>query len=263
MNPEIKNIQEYIEPLRQSIVSHELYGQLKTQEELRIFMQHHVFAVWDFMSLLKSLQRNLTCVTIPWMPKGDAETRYLIIEIVCGEESDVDESGNHLSHFELYLQAMDQAGADPYQILALISELTDGRDVFAILEEMDVSDSVKEFVKHTFQVLLHEPVHVQAAIFTFGREDLIPGMFHTLVNDLHAQQPEAWSTFKYYLDRHIEVDGDHHSELAIRMVSKLCGSDPKKWEEARIASYEALEKRAMLWQGVLNEIQAQRQGVLV
>jgi hypothetical protein len=263
MNLEIKKIQTYIEPLRQSIVQHPVYGELRTQEELKIFMEHHVFAVWDFMSLLKSLQKNLTCVDVPWVPRGDAETRYLINEIVCGEESDIDESGVHLSHFELYLQAMDQAGADPSQILTLISELTDGRDVIEILDEMDVDPSIKDFVKFTFHVINHEPIHVQAAIFTFGREDLIPGMFHTLVNDLHTEQPAAWSTFKYYLDRHIEVDGGHHSALALRMVSKLCGTDTQKWEEARIASYEALQRRALLWQGVLNTIQLQNQRVEV
>jgi hypothetical protein len=112
MNPYIKNIQTEIEPLRQEIINHKVYGVIKDIKALRIFMQYHVFAVWDFMSLLKALQNNLTCTNVPWFPVGSADTRFLINEIVVGEESDVDQNGNRISHFELYLQAMKEAQAN-------------------------------------------------------------------------------------------------------------------------------------------------------
>ncbi|NBP59428.1 DUF3050 domain-containing protein, partial [bacterium] len=73
-----------------NILKHSLYGSLNGLDDLRAFSQVHVFAVWDFMSLLKSLQRQLTGIDIPWTPVGSASTRYLINEIVTGEESDVD-----------------------------------------------------------------------------------------------------------------------------------------------------------------------------
>jgi hypothetical protein len=99
-------IKDAIAPLRETIIQHLLYRRIQHIDDIRLFMQYHVFAVWDFMSLLKSLQNRLTCTTIPWMPAGNAATRFLINEIVTGEESDLAPNGARTSHFELYLQAM-------------------------------------------------------------------------------------------------------------------------------------------------------------
>lgn len=112
MHTKIQSIQSNIEHLRQQIINHKVYSVVNEIEDLKIFMQYHVFAVWDFMSLLKSLQNNLTCTEVPWFPKGSAETRFLINEIVVGEESDIDLNGVRKSHFELYKDAMLQCGAD-------------------------------------------------------------------------------------------------------------------------------------------------------
>ena len=98
----IEKLKTEIEPLRQQLIQHDLYKNIRTIEDLHVFMEHHMFAMWDFMSLLKSLQQTLTCTGVPWMPVGSANTRYLINEIVLGEESDVDAEGNRISHFELY-----------------------------------------------------------------------------------------------------------------------------------------------------------------
>src|SRR5579875_2128485 len=103
-------IKSTIEPLRQEIIHHQVYSAISSLDELKIFMQYHVYAVWDFMSLLKSPQSELTCTAVPWFPKGDTDSRYLINEIVVGEESDVDSEGNRTSHFELYVKAMKQIG---------------------------------------------------------------------------------------------------------------------------------------------------------
>src|SRR5882762_1101340 len=123
MNEQIAKIKTSVEPLRQEIINHKVYSIIKNVDDLKIFMQYHVFAVWDFMSLLKTLQNNLTCTTVPWFPKGDAETRFLINEIVVSEESDIDMDGNRKSHFELYLDAMKQCGADTSQIETFIAVL--------------------------------------------------------------------------------------------------------------------------------------------
>ena len=94
-------IRARIEPARARLLAHPLYGRMRSLADVRLFMRSHAFAVWDFMSLLKRLQRDLTCVTVPWVPVGDAEVRYLINEIVCGEESDIDPEGGRISHFDL------------------------------------------------------------------------------------------------------------------------------------------------------------------
>lgn len=251
-------LQQRISGVRNDIIQHPLYPGLQELQHLQQFSQYHVFAVWDFMSLLKSLQNKLTCVHTPWVPVGSANTRYLINEIVTGEESDVDEAGNRTSHFELYLQAMQQMGADTTAIEQLLVYLQQGVPVQQALQQLQLPKAVVDFCSFTFSLISAAPVHVQAAVFTFGREDLIPDMFHELVTRLSQQYPQQLAIFKYYLERHIEVDGDHHSQLALQMVQELCGNDEEKWNEAAAACVEALQLRKGLWDAVLNEITVAR-----
>ena len=251
MNPAIQQLKIAIEPSRAKLLAHPVYHQIQTLTELQKFAQVHVFAVWDFMSLLKSLQQKLTCVQTPWVPVGSANTRYLINEIVLGEESDVDEFDNRISHFELYQQAMHQMGASTVAIENLIQGIHSGKSIEQAISEIDCANSIKDFLNFTFKIVNHASAHVQAAVFTFGREDLIPDMFTRLLEKLVAETPEKVSIFKYYIERHIEVDGGHHSHLALEMVSELCGEDAVKWKEAEQASIEALQIRAKLWDAVL------------
>ena len=255
MNQRIEKIKNATASLRQEIVNHKVYSMIEDIDDLKIFMQYHIYAVWDFMSLLKALQNNLTCTTIPWFPKGSADTRNLINEIVVGEESDVDSFGVRKSHFELYLDAMHQCNADTSKIDRFIDELKQSGDFNSAYEASDAPDEARDFVDFTFQIIDSEKAYLQAAIFTFGREDLIPGMFVTLVNDIHNNFPDSISIFKYYLERHIEVDGDHHSHLALQMTSNLCGSNDQLWEAAEKASIESLQKRIKLWDGVYKQLQ--------
>ncbi|TFF35393.1 DUF3050 domain-containing protein [Mucilaginibacter psychrotolerans] len=250
----ISQLKNEIEPIRAQLIAHPLYHNISSIDDLHVFMQHHVFAVWDFMSLLKSLQQNLTCTTLPWMPVGTANTRYLINEIVTGEESDVDHTGKRTSHFELYLQAMDQAGCDASAILSLFAQLSTQRDIDDALANADIPEAARAFVRHTFDVIATDKTHLTAAVFTFGREDLIPGMFIEMVKKLNGQLPGKVDILLYYLERHIEVDGDHHSQLAYQMTAELCGEDDSKWSEATTAVKAALQARLALWDGILASI---------
>ncbi len=258
MTRNIERIRTRIAPLCKQIVEHKVYSEINKIEDIRIFMQYHIYAVWDFMSLLKSLQNNLTCTTVPWFPKGDAETRYLINEIVTGEESDVDASGNRKSHFELYLGAMEQCGADILQINIFLKTMMATRDLDGALAASRTPKAAADFVRSTFGVINSDKAYLQAAIFTFGREDLIPGMFMSIINDLHNEAPEQISIFKYYLERHIEVDGGHHSHLALKMVGNLCGNSTQMWAKAEEAIVESLQRRIGLWDGVYAAILEKR-----
>jgi hypothetical protein len=247
---QIEKIKRTIEPFRQEIINHKVYSAIKDIDDLKVFMQFHVYAVWDFMSLLKTLQSNLTCTTVPWYPKGSAETRYLINEIIVGEESDEDLNGIRKSHFELYLDAMKQCGADTSKIEAFTEVLKNTGDFNTAYLHSETPKEAKDFVDFTFKIIESGKDYLQSAIFTFGREVLIPNMFISIINKMHKNLPNDISIFKYYIERHIEVDGNHHSHLALQMTANLCKDNEQFWKEAEESVIESLKQRIELWNGV-------------
>ena len=253
-NIHLQQLESAISTTRQKLVNHPVYANIKDLDGLRCFMENHVYAVWDFMSLLKALQINLTCVTLPWVPVGNAATRFLINEIVAGEESDVDEAGVRTSHFELYINAMDQAEANTEPILGLIRALKTGSNIQYALEDMNIPTAARQFMDFTFETIATGKPHLMAAVFTFGREDLIPDMFISLIKELKIQFPDKVDIFQYYIERHIEVDGGHHAALAHQMTIELCGNDESKWQEATEAVKQALEVRIALWDAIHQQI---------
>jgi hypothetical protein len=255
-NLHLQQLESAISTTRQKLVNHPVYANIKDLDGLRYFMENHVYAVWDFMSLLKALQINLTCVSLPWVPVGNAATRYLINEIVAGEESDVDEAGVRTSHFELYIKAMDQAEANTEPILGLIRALSTGSTIKYALEDVEIPAAARQFMNFTFETIATGKPHLMAAVFTFGREDLIPDMFISLIKELKVQFPDKVDIFQYYIERHIEVDGGHHAALAHQMTIELCGDDESKWQEATEAVKQALEVRIALWDAINQQITA-------
>ena len=251
----LEKLKSDIEPYRQQLIHHPVYHSINNLSALQVFMEHHVFAVWDFMSLLKSLQIALTSVSLPWLPVGSASTRYLINEIVTGEESDVDEQGNRTSHFELYLQAMDEAGCNTKPVIDFTAQLYKGIALPEALDNSNIPAGAKKFVQNTFEVIAQNQSYLTAAVFTFGREDLIPAMFLSIINELKKQFPGTVDILHYYIQRHIDVDGDHHSHLAYQMTAELCGDDEAKWKEATEAVIDALQSRIELWNSIQQQIE--------
>jgi hypothetical protein len=249
----IGELQKAVAESRGRVVGHPLYANLDTFGAVVTFLENHVYAVWDFMSLLKSLQRNLTSVEVPWVPTGPTTSRRLINDIVLVEESD-ELGGGFISHFELYVQGMVEAGADTTVIDGFIDHIRDGWEVGAALDEAGVPATPAEFVRTTWKFISTEPVHCQAAAFAFGREDLIPDMFAQVVAIKEGGHPLG--TFVDYLERHIEVDGEQHTPMAMQMVADLCGDDEVKWQEAASAVNRALDARVLLWDGILAAIKA-------
>jgi len=249
----VASIEDRIAPLRARLAEHPLYRSIRTEAHLRLFMESHVFAVWDFMSLLKTLQARLTCVSSPWVPTALPESRRFINEIVLGEESDEFE-GRAVSHFELYLEAMQQAGANTSGIHNLLSDLT-STSILEGVRNAQIPEGARAFLTTTFSLIETGKLHALASAFTFGREDLIPDMFRSLVRDLNQQSEGALATFIWYLERHIEVDGEDHGPLSLRMVADICGADEARWSEAASAAEDALEARIALWDAILGEIE--------
>lgn len=231
---------ELIKEKQGILTRHPVYKSLNNIHNIRHFMEHHVFAVWDFMSLLKSLQIQLTCVSLPWKPSPyPTEVVRLINQIVLGEESDVDDKGNPMSHFELYLTAMNEVGAST----VLIREFLKTND-YALIPQ-----GTRDFVKHNIDLAKNGHIVEVAASFFFGREKLIPDMFESIVKTLNEENVNA-PTFLYYLERHIEVDSGEHGPLALKALSYLTGEDPKLEAMALSTGLEALDRRMALWDTV-------------
>jgi Protein of unknown function (DUF3050) len=251
----IEKINTSIQSQKDQLLQHSLYEKVKTIEDLHTFLENHVFAVWDFMSLLKALQEKLTCTTTPWLPTGNPETRYLINEIVLAEETDLTLDGKRLSHFEMYVDAMEDCGANTAPILAFLENVNQTKNIFVSIKKSDLHPNVKAFLDFTFRIIDEGKPHKIAAAFTFGREDLIPSMFTEILRNFQTNFPETnLDKLVYYFERHIELDADEHGPMAMKMITELCGTNESKWKEIQEVSTEALEKRIGLWNAIEEQI---------
>lgn len=241
-----------VEPLREQLAQHPVYDSVRDARALRIFMVHHIYPVWDFMSLVKHLQGVVAPATTPWVPRGDGAVRRFINEIVLEEESDAGlpggEGGGYTSHFELYCQAMREVGADPAPALQFV-DLAQSVGIDAALVTAAIPEPAREFMRTTFGFIASGKPHVVAAAFSLGREQVIPGMFRSLLARMGVGQEDA-PAFHYYLERHIHLDEGSHAPLALRLLDMLCGGDPRRIAEAQTAAQRALNARIRFWDGV-------------
>jgi len=245
---------EQLESVRTTLLQHPIYREITSSERVRVFMKHHVFAVWDFMSLLKRLQKSVTSVDVPWFPYEKPLFSRLINEIVVAEESDIDGKGGYTSHFALYLEAMEECGADSELFHSFLLPLKEGKGYQAVLLENNrLPESIKQFVSFNLDVATNGELYEVAAAFFYGREGLIPEMFKPLVDSLQNTGASS-ERLVFYLNRHIEVDEDHHGPLAEKLLLELCESDLEKLNRANEIGKRCLEVRSKLWDGVLEEI---------
>jgi hypothetical protein len=249
--PRVRQLLANIEDAREALVSHPVYARVNNVADMHTFMSYHVWAVWDFMSLLKGLQINLSCVQVPWFPQGDRTLRRLVNEIVVAEETDEDGKGGYAAHFELYLEAMGQCGADASSTYRFVDALRRGLDINAALDFARPPEGARIFSEDTCDILSSGSLPAIAAAFTFGREDVVPLMFQEILDQVQECNLARYDRFVYYLDRHIAVDSDEHGPMAFEMVDLICGDDPKNWQEAEAAARRHIESRIRLWDGAL------------
>ncbi len=251
----IQQINNSIQPQKDLLLQHSLYKKVKTIGDLCCFLENHVYAVWDFMSLLKALQTKLTCTTTPWTPTTNPQTRFLINQIVLAEESDLTLDGRRLSHYEMYIEAMEDCGASTKEIKHFLDENNSLQNIFVAIKTSNLHPNIKDFLNFTFNVIEQGQPHEIAAAFTFGREDLIPSMFTNIIKNFQENLPNTdLEKLVYYFERHIELDADEHGPLAMEMITELCQKDPQKWKEVEDVSVLALEKRIGLWDAIEEHI---------
>lgn len=232
-----------IEKQQISLAENPMYFSLHNLENVRTFMKYHVFAVWDFMALLKSLQKKITCVEVPWLPSSyNPELVRLVNEIVLGEESDIDEQGSAKSHFELYLKAMREVGAGTGPV----------EEFLATLNMENLQEPLREVISYHLDLALNAPTHQVAASFFYGREKLIPEMFESIVAVIEKNQIHC-PTLIYYLKRHIELDADEHGPKAKKCLYELLDNEQKKQEAIGTAT-ASLHMRFKLWNFIHQEM---------
>lgn len=241
---------------QRQVMDHPIYRAVD-RSSLPCFMEHHVFAVLDFMWLLKSLQVSLTSTEIAWIPVGEPTIRRFINEIVLGEESDA-VGERYVSHFDLYVEAMKEVGADPTPVLTCVDDIRGGASVADALGSCGGPPAAIDFSQTTWDMASAGELHERAAAFAFGREEIIPEMFSRLLDE-DGSLGEC-QAFRTYLERHIELDGDLHGPMALRLVQDACGSDPERWAGAEEAAAKALSNRRGLWDAVVAEAVAMTNG---
>lgn len=242
-----------LEQKKLQLCSHSLFPEITSLRKLHVFMESHVFAVWDFMTLAKRLQQDLTCTRLPWLPPADPHAARLINEIVLGEESDAHPRQGYCSHFELYLQAMDEIGASTEAINRFITLQRQGLEASTALHRVNAPPGVIRFVSETLQVALHAPTHCVAAAFVHARESVIPGMFARLLRS-GALHPHSAPTLQSYLNRHIELDAEDHGPAAEQLLQRLtiAASDAQQADDCALA---ALQSRIAFWDDVVVSVQ--------
>lgn len=246
-----------IQQERAALLRHPLYDSFRTLDDVQFFMEHHVFAVLDFMSLLKALQRALTCLDLPWTPRGDATVRRIVNEIVLGEESDEVPGIGAIAHFELYRAAMIEAGARVDVVDAFVARVQAGVALSPALALSKAPPAARRFVERTFATIESGSTPRIVGAFALGREDVIPEMFREIVSRISHRSGRDVGLLVTYLERHVSVDGDSHGPLTARLVESVCGDDPSAWRDAREGARDALHARREFWDSIT---QAMRRG---
>lgn len=244
---------ELLECESQNLKNHSIFGAVRTLEDLRYFMSWHVFAVWDFMSLVKRLQHEFTSVSLPWTPPQKPAAARLINDIVLGEESDLMPDGSYSSHFDLYLSAMREVGADTSQIEYFVNLVRSNIAVDVALRMVKAPESIQKFVLATIESAQNGTVYEVLGSFLFGREDAIPQMFKTLLADWAVPCDET-PVFVYYLQRHIELDGDSHGPAANRLVDEMSMGNAEHLHQIYRAGIKAIKHRVALWDALKAEL---------
>ena len=147
----LDNINSELKIYHKQLREHGLYSLLESRSAVISFMQLHIYSVWDFMNLLKLLQANLTCLTLPWIPTESPQLARLINEIVLEEESDVID-GKATSHFLYYHQALTLLDPSIKHVNKFLSDLNSGKDYKQLISQPYIPTASQKFMNFCFRI---------------------------------------------------------------------------------------------------------------
>ena len=243
-------------PLKEKLANHRIFERINSIQELKVFMEHHIFAVWDFMSLLKKLQIDLVPSGSPWVPNPNGNLVRFINEIVMEEESDQAYSNgaeiSYTSHYQIYLDAMTEVGASTETISRFV-EMVKSEGINSAMQKINLPDPSRLFMSHTFKLINEGKSHEIAASFAIGRESIVPLMFKRILDQSKLEDDQV-PVFRYYLVRHAELDGDHHGPMAHKLLENMSEGDPEIQQEIKEQAIKSIEQRIFFWDGVLDAL---------
>ena len=255
--PKAQVLRQPLAAARERLQHHPIFAAVRNVDDLRAFMGWHVWATWDFMWLVRRLQTVYASSALRWRPPGDPLAARLINEIVLGEESDVALGGGQVSHFELYLQAMAEVGADSVPVRGFLDLLSQESSAGEALQRAGAPAPVQTFVASTLATALDGRPDEVLGSFLHGREDVIPAMFAHLLAAWGLTETQA-PAFVFYLRRHIELDGDSHGPAAHALVRNTVRSDPAAECRLLTAGVAAVQQRIALWDALLQHLRTVR-----
>ena len=245
-----------LECIKFKLENHAIFKRMNSLDELTIFMEHHVYAVWDFMSLLKKLQHLLVPSGSPWLPGSNGNIVRLINEIVMEEESDQlpssSKSPGYTSHFEIYLNSMQEVGASTSSINSFL-EIVKKDGIMEALKSPNLPEPSRKFMRHTFDLIQTGKPHEIASSFAIGRESVVPLMFKRIL-DFTSLSPDTIPVFRYYLERHTELDGEHHGPMAHQLLESLSSGNLEVEREIIQQAETSILQRIEFWDGVLQAL---------
>jgi hypothetical protein len=246
----LSNLMTTLQPWVDAVTRHSLFPSITTVARLQSFAEIHVYAVWDFACLLRALQHSLIEVNLLWTPPANPLGCHLINTLLAEEESDALPDGRYLSHFQLYLEAMQQCGADTGPMVQFIQAIKQGMPLHRLLELPTLPKPAKNFIADTFKIIA-QGSHVMAASLTFARENITSGMFTALLERIPVQQnSKVLQGFVQYFQRHIDLDSSKHNQQSQQLLVELCGTNAAKWHQAQEAAQFSLDSRLRLLDGI-------------
>jgi hypothetical protein len=141
---------------------------------------------------------------------------------------------------------MRDIGASTRQFEKFRSLVLVGIPVEVALARIGAPPHVQAFVAHTMALANSGSTEEVLAAFFYGREDIIPEMFGRLLNTLYRAKHnnDRVRNFIYYIDRHIELDGDSHGPMGRELLEDLLANSPNRVEQARRAACSSIDARS-------------------
>ena len=249
----LHNHKKKLTSLKMRINKHPLFKNNLDINEIKLFMEAHVFAVWGFMSLLKKIQKKITPQNIPWIPNSNTRNGLanFVNEIILGEESDYINGIGYISHFEIYILAMKNINANPNELMKFIKLMKNNNNIVSNLKKINIYKEVKDFLKHDLRIASSGSLAQLVGVFTLGREKVIPNMFKYILQSLSDDKKIKY--LKAYLERHIVVDGERHGPLSLSLLNNVC-DNPKLMCIAYSSAITSLELRLKVWDRIYAQI---------